>query len=213
MRTAPLLLLPLCLTACHAKFKQYAPTLGSVRSQVVDTGVPYVSLGGAYVGGSPTVDIAAAVINTVQAVRSVEQTDRIARAVNPDAVAASLVDGLRDTLGRGPPFAFTDSPDAPLLQVNVDSYGLAVPYLGAPGVFTYDLTVNIYTQSGERVYTNHVSCATDSGAGEPVERVLSVVDNVAKLDAMSDAEINDAFVQIGRYCGGVLVTEMRRHAG
>ncbi|MBM4365839.1 MAG: hypothetical protein FJ102_06455 [Deltaproteobacteria bacterium] len=212
MNRATLLLLPLLL-GCHAKFKKYAPTLGSVRSQVVDTGVPYVSLGATYVGGPPVLEVASAVVNTVQAVRSIEQTDRIARAVDPNAVANSLVEGVRDTLGSGPPFAFTDSPDAPLLQITVESYGLFVPYIGAPGVFTYNLGVHIYTREGERVYTNSVECATDAGAGEPVERVLAVVDNVAKLDSMSDAEINDAFVQIGRYCGSVLVQEMRQHAG
>jgi hypothetical protein len=164
-------------------------------------------------GGSDGVGLVGAVINTVQTVKSIEQTDRIAKAVNAEAVSHALVDGVRDTLGSGPPFAYTDDPSAPLMQIGVQSYGLMVPYLGAPGVFTYNLEVDIYTKEGKHIYHNQVDCIADAASDDPVEEVLSIVDNVAKLDAMSDAEINDAFVAIGRWCGAQLVTTMRRHAG
>jgi hypothetical protein len=213
MLRSPLLVALALLAGCHATFKKYAPTLGAVRPQIVDPGVPYVQLGGVSMGGSPTLDVAGAVINTVQLARSLEQTDRMGKAVHGDQVAAAVVQGIKDTLGQGPPFGISDDPTAPLLQVQVTQYGLEVPAIGIAGVFTYDMDVNIYTREGKRVYTNHVSCATDAGAGTPVARALAVVDNTAKLDAMSDAELNEAFIEIGRYCGAELVTQMRRHAG
>lgn len=211
---AHLLLAVLPLVACHAKFKKYASTLGTARSQIVDPGIPYVHLGGVYSGGAGVGgDLVGAVVNTVQIVRSAEQTDRIAKAVDADLVTHALMDSIRDTLGSGPPFAYTDDPTAPLMQISVDSYGLMVPYLGAPGVFTYDLTVDIYTKEGMHIYNNHVECIVDAAADEPIEEVLSIVDNVAKLESMTDAEINDAFVGIGAWCGKQVVIEMRRHAG
>lgn len=208
-----LLLAALPLVGCHAKFKKYASTLGTARSQVVDPGIPFVQLGYAPIGGSTGADLVGAVVNTVQVVRSIEQTDRIAKAVNPDAVTHALVDSIRDTLGSGPPFAYTDDPTAPLMQISVDSYGLFVPYIGAPGVFTYDLSIDIYTREGKHIYNNHVECVADAASDQPIEEVLSIIDNVAKLDAMSNAEINDAFVGIGAWCGKQVVVEMRRHAG
>ncbi len=203
----------LTLTGCHAKFKKYAPTLGEVRSEVVDTGVPYVQLGSVYVAtNAPTLNLAAAVINTVQAVKSVDQTQRVAKAVNGAEVAEALVQGVAETLRQGPPFAITEVETSPLLQVRVESYGLSVPYLGAAGVFTYDMRADIYLANGERVYTNHVHCATDAMRDDPVSEVLGAVNNVRKLDQMSDEEINAAFVDIGRFCGAQLVIEMRKHA-
>ena len=35
----------LASAGCHAKFKKHAPTLGSVNTQVLITGGPYVELG------------------------------------------------------------------------------------------------------------------------------------------------------------------------
>lgn len=200
--------LPLLLIGCHAKFKREAPELGAVRAQVLNTGAPYVQLG--YTDGSSLVG---AVVNVVQAVKSINQTERIAGAVQVQDVNTAMVKGVADTLGSGPPFAFTDAPTAPLLQIEMQDYGVYVPYLGAPGVFTYDVRTRIYKPDGERVYTAHTQCSIGLGDPSAAEVVFGVVNNVGALNDMSDAQINESFAAIGSWCGQEIVRKMRRHAG
>ncbi len=204
------------LPSCHAKFKKNAGTLGEVRVQTVLTGYPYVNLGKVYTDSSDSdlAQIAAAVVNTVQTVKQIDQTARIANAVHVGEVNRALEAGLAETLGEGPPFAFTDADDAPaLLQIEVQSYGLNVPWLGAPGEFTYDMRMRIYKADGERVYNAWHSC--EAGVGHPTapEIVFSVVNNVRALNEMSDADIHAAFETIAFWCGQEVVLKMRRHAG
>jgi hypothetical protein len=213
MRLFAVLALPLLLTGCHAKFKKEAPTLGEVRAQIVVTGEPYVELGKLSVGGDGVIAAAAAVVNVVQEVKEVDQTKRIARAVKVDDVNEEFRTALADTLGDGPPFAYTTDKDAHLLQLEVLSYGLEVPSLGAAGVFTYDLRARIYKKNGDRVYSARTSCTTAAGNPSTMEQVLGVVNNVKNLKEMSNAEINEAFKSVARWCGQDFVTKMRRHAG
>ncbi len=201
----PLLLV---LTGCHAKFKREAPELGAVRAQVVNTGAPSVQLG--YTDGSSLVG---AVVNVVQAVNSINQTDRIADAVQVPEVNAALVRGVGETLGSGPPFAFTDAADAPLLQLEMQDYGVYVPYLGAPGVFTFDVRVRIYKPGGERVYSARTECSIGLGDPDAAAVAFGVVNNLGALKDMTDAEINNSFVTVGSWCGQEIVRKMRKHAG
>ncbi|MBN1337245.1 MAG: hypothetical protein JXB39_14900 [Deltaproteobacteria bacterium] len=208
----------LVLGGCHCKFKKVASTLGEVRVQALVTGLPYVHLGRiappANPDHAPVAAVATGVVNVVQGVRETEQTARIARAVDHRAVNEALVAGIGETLGDGPPFAFSPvDQGGHVMQVEVRSWGLMVPYLGAPGEFTYDLRVRIYTVDGDRVYSSSTTCTAGVGQPDPTAVVLGVVNNVAELERMSDAQITDAFSQIAYWCGMELVRKIRQHAG
>ena len=198
----------LLLLGCHARFKREAPLLGAVRTQVVNTGSPSVQLG--YTDGSSLVG---AIVNVVQAVNAINQTDRIANAVQIPDVDAALVQGVADTLGSGPPFAATLAPEAPLLQLEMLDYGVYVPYLGAPGVFTFDVRTRIYRPGGERVYRARTECSIGLGDPEAAAIVFGVVNNLGALKDMTDAQINSSFVRVGSWCGEEIVRKMRKHAG
>ena len=219
MRTAiALLATSLVLPGCHAKFKKYAPTLGEVRVQALVTGMPYVHLGRVAPvpdpEHAPLAAVAGEVVNVVQGVRETEQTARIARAVDHRAVNEALVAGFAQTLGSGPPFGYSPvDQGGNLMQIEGQSWGLMVPYLGAPGEFTYDLRVRIYTEAGERVYSSSTTCTAGLGQPDAAAVVLGVVNNVAELERMTDAQITDAFAQIAHWCGMELVRKIRQHAG
>lgn len=215
-----LFLLPL-LFGCHAKFKREAPTLGAVRTEVITVGAPYVHLGqvsgGSISVGNGGVDVAIAAVGTLinvgQAIGSIDQTARIANAVNVTQVNETFEASLSQNLGSGPPFAWTSDPTASLLQLEITSWGMEVPYLGAPGAFTYDITAHIYKPNGDRVYTGYLQCTAGVGTPEAGEIVLSVVNNVRQLNEMTDAQINDTFQAIAEWCGQDFVRQLRRHAG
>ena len=203
------------MPSCHAKFKKHASSLGEVRVQTVLAGAPYVNLGKVYADSDDPglVQVAAAVVNTVQVVNEIDQTVRIANAVHISEVNRALETGLAQTLQGGPPFAYTDALDAPaLLQVEVDSYGLNVPWMGAPGEFTYSLHLRIYDSTGDRVYNAWHTCEAGAGTPSAPEVVLSVVNNVRALNEMSDDDIHAAFETIAFWCGQEVVLKMRRHA-
>ncbi len=203
----PLLLLT--LTGCHAKFKKYASTLGTVKVQVINTGGPYVELGKVH---DPDAGLVGAAINVVQTARGIDLAPRIAAAVQTPQVNDAMVGSLVTTIGSGPPFGV--APDsASLLQLEILSYGLYVPYLGAPGEFTYTAMATVYKQDGERIYRNTLTCTAGVGDPSTAAVVLSLVNNVKQIDQMTDAQINEVFVETARYCGTQFVTKMRKHAG
>jgi hypothetical protein len=204
MRILPFLLL---LSACHPIFKREAPTLGAVRPQVVVTGGPEVSLGQMQGNG-----IVSTVVNVVQAANSINLAERVSKAVNIDQVNQAFVNSLVKTLGSGPPFGTTRDPKAPLLQLEVLSYGLEVPNIGAPGVFTYNLRARIYKPDGKRVYVAYFDCAIGAGDPSVPEVVFGVVNNIRTIKDMSDAELNQSFLTIADYCGQQVVLKMRKHA-
>jgi hypothetical protein len=208
MRPTALLPCLLLATACHAKFKKEAPTLGAVRTQAVVSAPVDVELG--KLSGN---DVVSAVVNVVQEVSEVGPEQRIARAVDLDRVNRALQNSFAETLGSGPPFGTTQDPKAALLQIEVVRWGLQVPYLGAPGIFNYDLNIRIYKPDGDRVYSAGLACNTGVGNPPPEARVLGTVNNLRQLEQMSDREIEKAFVSVARWCGTQLVTQMRRHAG
>lgn len=213
-RTLTLLSL-LFLVGCHAKFKREAPTLGEVRTQVLTTGGPYVQLGhvDAHTDNA-IVALAAVAVNVAQEVQGVKLTDRIAKAVHIEDVNRGLEQGIAETLDQGPPFAWVDRKDAnATLQIEVLSYGLTVPYLGAPGLFTYDMRARIYKKDGDRVYTTHHTCTIGAGSPGVAESVLGVVNNVRELQEMSDEQINEAFAIMAEACARSFVVKMRQHAG
>lgn len=217
MMKPPLLVLLLgtaVLGGCHAKFKKEAPNLGAVRTQVIITGGPYVQLGMVdNATGNTAADVLATGVNLYQGVKGLEVSSRIQEAVDVDKVNYAFQEGIAETLRQGPPFAYTDDPNAPVLQLELESYGLYVPYLGAPGEFTYDMRVRIYKQDGDRVYKSRVDCSTGAGAPEDVAVVLGTVNNVKQIKEMTDEQIQQSFDAIAKWCGAQLVAKMRKHAG
>lgn len=219
LRPTALVLLALMAGGCHAKFKREAPTLGSVRTQVITTGGPVVQLGHVPMVGDDSplgtlANIAAVAVNISQEIKAGDVAGRIGNAVRTEDVNHAFNDGVAQTLQGGPPFAYTDDPNAPAtLQVEVLSYGLSVPYLGAPGVFTYDLKVRIYKKDGDRVYKASHACEIGAGTPGVTESVLGVVNNVKEIKEMSDEEINSAFATMSAYCAQTFVIKMRKHAG
>lgn len=192
---------------CHAKFKKAAPNLGEVRSQTLVTTGPHVQLGMMHDDS-----LVAGVVNIVQAAKTYPVADRLAEAVEIEGVNEAFTSGLADSLGAGPPFAYTNDEGAPLLQVEVLSYGLQVPALGKPGVFTYDLRAKIYQPDGEQVYKTRLSCATGVGTPDAGAEWFLAINNIQQLEEMTDSEVQQAFEWAGKACGAALVEKMRRHA-
>lgn len=202
-----LLTLPL-VTGCHARFKANAPTLGAVQPQIHMVTQPNVQLGGVSDGS-----LLGDVVNVVQSVRSVEASRKLAERVDVESANAQFEQGLVDTLGDGPPFGTTYEKGSAMLQIEVRDMGMEVYGLGAPGVFNYDLFVQIFRADGKKVYRTRVSCTTAAGAPPAVSQALWTVNNVKQLEEMTDEELQGAFDAVGYYCGGELVRKMRRHAG
>ncbi len=206
---------------CHARFKKAVPTIDDINVQVITTGGPYVELGKIWSTpetGNPTanllMDIAAVAVNVSQEVKAIDQTARIYSAVDIEGVNSAMSEGLGNTLGGGPPFAYATTTDTDAtLQLEVLSYGLYVPYIGAPGEFTYTVRARMYRANGERVYKKTLTCEVGAGDPEAGEMILGVVNNIRELEEMSDEQINSAFSDMAYYCGTKFVTKMRRHAG
>jgi hypothetical protein len=211
------LFLLLVLTGCHAKFKKNAPTLGQVRVQIVNAGGPYVNLGKVYAGdrAPPIAQMAALAVNVAQTVNEIEVAKDFAQRVDPRPLNDTMTQGLLETIQNGPPFALTtDQGVKNTLQIEVLSYGLNVPYLGAPGQFTFDVRARIYRgDNGKRVYSTSLTCDTAAGDPSTAAIVLGAVNNVRELDKMSDAELQSTFNDMAYYCGTYFATRMRRHAG
>jgi len=197
-------------TGCHAKFKEAVPGIDAVNVQVLTTGGPYVQLG--YMPFDDEGYVSEA-INVVQAVRGAYQTDRIEDAIVISDVQDALTQGVAETLNLGVPFSTTaNDPNAPLLQIEVTSYGLFVPIMGAAGQFTVSAKARIYEPDGERVYRKNLTCTLGMDA-DGLEAALPIFNNARALDEMSDAELNAAFGDIAWLCGQQLVMKMRQHAG
>jgi len=211
------LMLPVLLVGCHAKFKKNAPLIDQVRVEALTVGGPNVELGKVYVDAEEAGGLAAlagVAVNISQEIKEVNQEVRIAGAVNTDDIQDGLESGLVEALGEGPPFGSTeDSAHGDLLQLEIMQYGVHVPYLGAQASFTFDARARIYRGDGDRVYKKRMTCTGSLGDPNTVAVVFGTVNNVKALKEMSDAELNDAFIGMARYCGERFVLKMRKHAG
>lgn len=190
------------LSGCHARFKKYAPTLGAVRPQVVQTGGVSVQLP----------DTNSALVDVVNGVRGIDAAQKLSRQVNVEKVNLRFTDGLHETLQDGPPFGLTDKPDAPTLQVDVTNYGLYIPTLGGQGEFVYDLDVHIYLPDGYRVYHTGLRCSSPITGADAISQVLGTRDNLGNVLDMRKKEIQGAFEGAGYDCGEALTLLMRKHA-
>ena len=216
-------ILVLALFGCHATFRNHAPDLEQVRVQVVMSGEPYVTLGkldaGSYGPTSrvpqPENVVEAHAMEAEQTADEIQLAADFARRVTPQPLTEKMTQGLLDTIRSGPPFELTTDPRVEhTLQIEVTSFGLAVPYIGAPGEFTFDVQARLYRgDTGERVYSTSLRC--DAGAGDAAASsvALGAVDHVREIDRMSDEELQATFDDIAYYCGTYFATRMRKHAG
>ncbi len=212
-------LLPLLLASsawlglgCHAKFKKYAPTIESVDVQVLTTSGPSVYLGRLDSGDGLLNNIVDLAVNVNQMVNEVQVANRIANAVEIAATNEALEGGFANTLRDGPPFPYVREGGAARVQMEVVSYGMNAPYLGAQASFTYDIRVRIY-QGTERVYSARTSCDTAAGYPDSVSQALSLVNNIQQVNSLTDDEIQSAFDVVAQWCGQEIVRKMRKHAG
>ena len=207
--SASRLIVLLLLTGCHAKLKREAPNMDDVRTQAFTTSGPVVQLGAIHDDS-----LVAAVVNTMQTVKAIEVARRIEDAVDIHGVNYALQEGIADGLQEGPPFAYTDAAAADgTLQLEILAWGLRVPYLGAPGEFTYDVRVRLYSADGKRIYGQRTRCETAAGAPPEISMALGTVNNVKQLQEMSDEEIQAAFEKVAVWCGLEIVRKLRKHAG
>ena len=192
-------------SGCHARFKKHAASLGDVQPQVIVTSGPQAALGG---GGSDVVGI---VVGAVQVARATSAADRLS-SVDVEPVNEAFVAGLQDALRAGPPFGLTDEQSAPVLQLEVVSWGMEAPVAGMPGALTYDLKVSIYDTDGKKVYKARQGCSVGFGDAAPVSVALGTVDNVKQLNKMTNAELQATFEASAQTCGQELAMRMRKHA-
>lgn len=199
-------------TGCHAKFKKAAPTIDSVDVQVLINAGPQVYLGRMDSGDSLVANLVDLAVNVNQMVNEVQVADRIARAVDLHATNQALEQGFARTLGDGPPFPYVQDQAEARVQMEVVSYGMTAPFLGAQASFDYDIRVRIY-QGTERVYSARTHCDTAAGAPTELSRALALVNNVQQFDMLTDPEIQQAFDDVAVWCGQEIIRKMRKHAG
>ena len=198
----------LLMSGCHGKFIKAAPYLNTAKLQVNFDSEARVELGQTSGGG-----LLGAIVNTVQAVRSGDQTQRIRKAIQPqdlhDATYQGIVDGLQD----GVPFAITESDPADVMvRVNIRRHGMFVQSLGSAGRFDFVAKLKIFDRESKRIYSKRLRCSTGVGNPSMTAEILQVVNNVKQLKSMTDEEINQTFVDIATFCGMRFATKMKQHS-
>jgi hypothetical protein len=214
----------LTLLGCHAAFHKNAPDLDQVRVQVVLSGEPDVDLGKfdqQNQGVVSRVPQNAENMMDAQAMEAEQTADEIdleralARRVTPQPLTEKMTQGMLDTMKDGRPFALTtDAQVQNTLQIDVTSYGLSVPYIGATGEFVFDVEARLTRgDTGKLVYSTSLRCDTEAGDPMASSVALDAVDHVREIEQMSDDELQAAFNDMAYYCGTYVATRMRKHAG
>lgn len=207
MRRSLLLVVSALLVGCHSTFRRALPDIQTVNAQAFTTTPPHARLGRI---NDPT--LLSAPINSYQGIQEARVEQRLRDALEPTGVTGSLVSGFGDALGSGPPFAFTTRDDADAtVQIEVLSYGMEVPWLGAQGVFEYRLRVRAYRSDGRRIYSARATCSNAVGAPRDVAAAFGTVNNTQQLERMSDAQVQSAFDKVAEWCGWEVVRKMRVH--
>lgn len=217
-----LILVTVFLVGCHARFKRYAPTLGDVSVQTLVVAGPSVDLGHVAPppppqGQPPNViaEAAAAAANIASDIEAARIAGRLARVVEPPALARELEGTVGNVLGGGPPFAYVpgQGPAGGKLEIQITNYGLFVE--GSQPVFRIDLGARIYRAGdGKRVYSHAMSCSSAQGGGAwgPWGQLAGIAAAVALIESMNDNELRGAVLQAAQTCAGNFVSAMRRHA-
>jgi hypothetical protein len=213
----------LILLACHGPFRKDAADLHQVRVQVTMSGEPDVDLGKFDQQNQGPVSrvpqsgnaMDAQAMNADQTADEVDLERALAHRVAPHPLTEKMTQGLLDGMKDGRPFALTTDPQVKhTLQIDVTSYGLHVPYIGAPGEFVFDVRARLTRgDTGKVVYSTSLRCDTDAGNPPASARAIDAVDHVREIERMSDEELQGAFNEMAYYCGTVFANRMRKHAG
>ena len=213
----------LALVGCYATFKKNARDLDQVRVQVTISGEPDVNLGKLDQQNQGPVSrvpqsgnmMDAQAMDAEQTADEIDLERNLAHRVAPQPLTEKMTQGLLDTMQNGPPFTLTTDPqEKSTLQIDVTSFGLFVPYIGAPGEFVFDVQARLHRgDTGKLVYSTSLRC--DTGAGDPAASALALdaVDHVREIEKMSDEELQATFNDMAYYCGTYFATRMRKHAG
>lgn len=199
--------LTLLLSGCHATFKRNVGSINTVNAQSFTTAPPHVNLGNLYQN-----DIISLAVNTYQTLQENRAERRIREGLNPEGVTTALTSSFGDALGNGPPFGYTNGNTADAtVQMEIQSYGMEVPYIGAQGVFEYRIRVRAYRADGRSIYKARTTCSNAAGAPRDVAVAFGTVNNVRQLEQMSDAQIQGAFDKVAEWCAWEVVRKMRKH--
>jgi len=203
-----LLILVALLSGCHARFRAVAPSLTGVRAQAFTSVPPHVML-----GQLRQPDLLTTAVNAYQGFQEERVAARLRDVVDVAGVNEVLVKGCAEALGDGPPFPYSDAPDAPAtVQIEVVNYGLEVPEIGYRGTFNYDLRVRMYLDNGRQIYRSRIGCSSAAGAPPEIASALGVVNNVGQIGRMTDAQIQGAFEKVAEWCAWEVVRKLRRDA-
>lgn len=217
MSARKLLLVLIAITfsiGCHARFKKFARTADAVSVNVVVTGSPNVDLvESGYDDGTAISAIADIATSTVASAQSNKVRTRLMTIMQPAEVQAMVKKGAVAQIGSGPPFATSEAPADGTIEIAVQSYGI-VQSGGGP-TFYVDYGVRGYRASdNKRVYNSSVSCSDRLfSVPSTIGNIAGTVATVDHLNKMSDEEIELVLSQVVQRCTGVLVAQMRRHAG
>jgi len=206
MRWMPCLLTLAVLGGCHARFKKHVGSIKHVRAEMVGFGDPTVNLG--YVNDDSLV---AAAVNIGQAVKSEGLTQRVGKAVRPDAVADAFVVSLDESMKKRP-FEVRDT-SRHTLQIEMLHYGIDVPGLGNPGALNYVLRTQLYKGNGKKVYKASHTCSLSFAQFKPVSVTLGTTNNAKAIKELKNKEIRALFEEGAAACADLVVARIRQHGG
>jgi hypothetical protein len=211
------------LLACHGPFRKNAADLHQVRVQVTMSGEPDVDLGKfdqqnpGPVSRTPQAGnmTDAQAMDAEQTANEIDLERALSHRVAPHPLTENMTQGLLDTMKSGPPFELTTDPQVKhTLQIDVTSYGLHVPYIGAPGEFVFDVRARLVRgDTGKVVYSTSLRCDTEAGDPAASAVAIEAVDHMREIERMSDAELQGAFNDMAYYCGTYFAKRMQKHAG
>lgn len=209
----PILVLVLCTTACHARFKKFARTADTVDLKVVVSGTPVVDLQENAPAANPLERAADIAVGAAAQVGSAKVKRRLEAVLQPNDVQVMVSKGAVETLGDGPPFGTEGDHIDGTIQIEVTSYGIRQEG-GGPAFFANYRVRGYRTGDGKRIYKNGVSC-TDNTFWTPNTpgNLVGTIATMNYLASMTDEELGKAVSAVVRRCTGQMIVEMRRHAG
>ena len=196
-------ILLLAVFGCHAALNKSAADLHEVRVQVTMSGEPDVDLGNFDQNNKGPVSQTPSSANAMDAQamnaeRTADEVDlerALAHRVATPPLTERMTQGMLDTMKSGVPFELTTDPSVKhTLQIDVTSYGLHVPYMGAPGEFVFDVKARLTRgDTGKVVYSTSLRCDTEAGDPAASAVAIEAVDHMREIERMSDEELQGAF--------------------
>lgn len=200
-------------TSCRARFKKFARAANTVEIKVIVVGSPVVDLVESSGDSDNLIEAAAKVaVNTAASVESVKVQERVQNALRPREVQEMVHVDAVDHLGNGPPFGSAKPPVDGMIQIAVENYGI-VQSGGGPAFFVDYFIEGFRSSDNKKIYRNRVSCSDRvfSTINTPAN-VAGTVATISHLNAMTDAELQQALQRVVSRCTASVVAEMRKHA-